>query len=275
LESFRLYCKACDYSVSTQKSYQRITENFISYLEARKQFAKDVSTSDLSGYVNTLMGYSYKMVEFMLCGTRVFLRFLHTEKYLSEDLSRSLPWIQTRRQIRIPSVWEHDDLFKLLGVIDRGNPSGKRDYAMILLVTRLGLRSIDVKRLTFSNLKWEENRIELIQSKTHEPVSLPLLKDVGWAIIDYLKNDSETRSGNIVIDKFIPSKIDLGSGLFVHLAQIIVYSDYISIVKAIDNIEKMANQCNIISVNFKTETNRQTNNVKLKATLIIQQILEQ
>ena len=59
---------------------------------------------------------------------------------------------------------------------------------MILLVARLGLRSIDVKRLTFSCLKWEENRMELIQNKTHEPVSLPLLNDVGWAIIDYLKN---------------------------------------------------------------------------------------
>jgi len=139
-----------------------------------------------------LMGYSYKMVEFTLCGIRVFLRFLHTEKYLSEDLSGHLPCVQTRRQIRIPSVWEHGDLLKLLDVIDRGNPCGKRDYAMILLVARLGLRSIDVKRLTFSNLKWEENRIELMQSKTHEPVSLPLLKDVGWAIIDYLKNGRPT-----------------------------------------------------------------------------------
>ncbi|MDR2571549.1 MAG: tyrosine-type recombinase/integrase [Oscillospiraceae bacterium] len=188
LASFHLYCKTCDYAVSTQKSYQRITENFLSYLEARTHFVKDISTSDLTGYVNTLMGYSYKMVEFMLCGTRIFLRFLHTEKYLSNDLSESIPCIQTRRQIRIPSVWEHDSLLKLLDAIDRGNPSGKRDYAMILLVARLGLRSIDVKSLTFSCLKWEENHIALIQNKTHETVNLPLLKDVGWAIIDYLKN---------------------------------------------------------------------------------------
>jgi integrase len=54
---------------------------------------------------------------------------------------------------------------------------------MILLVTRLGLRSIDVKRLTFSCLKWEENRMEIIQSKTGETLHLPLLKDVGWAMI--------------------------------------------------------------------------------------------
>jgi site-specific recombinase XerD len=188
LESFRLYCKTCDYSVTTQKSYRRITENFLSYLEARTHFVKDVTTSDLTGYVKTLMGYGHKMIEFTLCGMRVFLRFLHTEKYLPEDLSGHLPCVQARRQMRIPSVWERGDLLKLLDVIDRGNPSGKRDYAMILLVTRLGLRSIDVKHLTFSSLKWEENRIELVQSKTRELISLPLLKDVGWAIIDYLKN---------------------------------------------------------------------------------------
>ncbi len=77
---------------------------------------------------------------------------------------------------------------KLLEAIDRGNPAGKRDYAMILLVARLGLRTIDLKRLKLENLKWQENRITLIQSKTSRELHLPLLQDVGWAIIDYLKH---------------------------------------------------------------------------------------
>jgi len=187
-ESFRKHCKTCDYSSSTQKSYHRITENFLSFLESRKHLIKDISSSDLTDYVKTLMGYSYKMVEFTLCGTRAFLRFLYAEEFIPEDLSGNIPNVQSRRQMRIPSVWDHGDLLKLLNVIDRGNPSGKRDYAIILLVTGLGLRGIDVKHLTLSNLKWEKNRIEFIQSKTNELISLPLLKDVGWAIIDYLKN---------------------------------------------------------------------------------------
>jgi site-specific recombinase XerD len=198
LESFRRHCKHSDYSVTTQKSYHRITESFLSFLEARNLLVNDISSTDLTAYVKTLMGYSYKTVEFTMCGVRAFLRFLHLENYLMNDLSGNLPCIQSRRQVRIPSVWGHDDLIKLLNVIDRGNPSGKRDYAMILLVARLGLRSIDVKRLTVSNLNWKENRIELIQSKTNEPVSLPLLKDVGWAIIDYLKNGRPTSDSNCV-----------------------------------------------------------------------------
>ena len=59
---------------------------------------------------------------------------------------------------------------------------------MILLVARLGLRTMDIKHLKLDNLKWQDNRIELIQSKTSKPLTLPLLPDIGWAIIDYLKN---------------------------------------------------------------------------------------
>lgn len=93
-------------------------------------------------------------------------------------------------------------------------------------------------------------------------------------IINYIKSSNEDQN-SIVIDKFVPSKIDLGNGLFIHTAQITVYSDYISIVKAINHIEKTATQCNIVSVSFNSETERQTTNVKLKANIIIQQILEQ
>jgi len=57
-----------------------------------------------------------------------------------------------------------------------------------LLVSRLGLRCIDVKRLNFSNFNWNENYLEFSQSKTGRPVRLPLLKDVGWAVIEYIQN---------------------------------------------------------------------------------------
>jgi integrase len=71
--------------------------------------------------------------------------------------------------------------------VDRSNPIGKRDYAIILLIARLGLRSGDVVNLKFENINWEENRISITQQKTGRPLTLPLLEDVGLAIIDYLK----------------------------------------------------------------------------------------
>ncbi|MFP2694333.1 site-specific integrase [Enterobacter ludwigii] len=72
--------------------------------------------------------------------------------------------------------------------MDRGNPCGKRDYAIIILVTRLGLRSIDVKRLELDDFDWPGNRLWVTQAKTGHRIQLPLLKNVGWAIIDYIRH---------------------------------------------------------------------------------------
>jgi integrase len=157
LKQFNDYCKVNGYAVSTRKSYTRTAENFLSYIEARGILLAELEPADLTAFVKTLLGYSFKMVEFVLCGTRAFLRFLHGENIVSVDFSGSLPNIQSRKQTRIPSVWDKGDLLKLLDAIDRGNPSGKRDYAIILLAARLGLRCIDVKRLTFSSFNWNEN----------------------------------------------------------------------------------------------------------------------
>ena len=85
-------------------------------------------------------------------------------------------------------MWDPADVAKLLEAVDRANPCGKRDYAIILLVTRLGLRSIDVKRLELCDFDWPRNRLSVVQAKTGHTVWLPLLKDVGWAVIDYLRS---------------------------------------------------------------------------------------
>ena len=188
LENFKMHCIKSEYSSSTIKSYYRIAESFLSFLEAKNISITMLNSKCITDFINSLAGYSYKMVEFMLCGTRNFLKFLKSLHLTKEDFSLNIPSLKVRKQTRIPSVWNKEDLTKLLNAIDRGNPAGKRDYAMILLVTRLGLRSIDVKRLRLSDIKWSDNKIEFIQKKTKELLSLPLLKDVGWAIIDYIKN---------------------------------------------------------------------------------------
>jgi integrase/recombinase XerD len=189
LNSYQSHIQQREYSKVTLNHYGKITEHFLSFLESQDiRRTIDITGKQLSGYIKTLLGYSYKTVELQLCGLRSFLRYLHDNCLHPRDLTLVLPAIKARKQNRIPSVWTPENITKLLDAIDRGNPAGKRDYAIILLVTRLGLRTIDVKHLKLSNLKWQDNQIELIQSKTASALKLPLLPDVGWAIIDYLKN---------------------------------------------------------------------------------------
>ena len=100
----------------------------------------------------------------------------------------AVPAVRSSKQARVPSVWDPGHVARILDAIDRSNPCGKRDYAIILLVTRLGLRSIDVKRLEFADFDWPGNRLFVVQAKTGHRVQLPLLKEVGWAVIDYIRH---------------------------------------------------------------------------------------
>ena len=188
LKCFSLYGTKKQWSRSTRNSYQRTAENFLSYLEANGIDFVDISGPVLSNYVLSLMGYSSKMVEFVICGVRAILRFAYEDRYIKEDLASIVPSVKIPKHTKIPSRWNEEDLKKIIATIDMGNPSGKRDFAIILIACRLGIRCVDIKNLKFSNINWKERKIEFTQSKTGALNELPLLKDIGWAIINYIKN---------------------------------------------------------------------------------------
>lgn len=88
----------------------------------------------------------------------------------------------------------------ILDAIDFGNPCGKRNYAIVLLLARCGLRAGDIADLRFSDIDWETQTISRIQQKTGNVLGLPLFNDVGEAIIDYLKNSRpESNSDHVFI----------------------------------------------------------------------------
>lgn len=120
---------------------------------------------------------------------RWFLRSMHEAGDIPEDFSHKLPQIHNAtHQTRLPSAFKPDEVEKVLSVVDRNSPVGKRDYAIILLAAKLGLRSGDIRQLHFGHIDWENNVISLVQNKTGNPLVLPLLPEVGWALIDYIKH---------------------------------------------------------------------------------------
>jgi len=119
---------------------------------------------------------------------RSFLRFLTMRGILQKDLSAELPKIRVPRDAKIPSVWEQELVVRLLEAVDRSSAKGKRDYAILLLACRLGMRVGDIRTLKLEQLHWEDSVIEVTQSKTGAPLRLPLTSEVGEALIDYLKS---------------------------------------------------------------------------------------
>lgn len=175
-------------SEKTLQSNELYLSRFSDYLS--KQKVSDISELNpghILGFVNTLAGTTIATAHCTTCSLRVLFRYLYEEKILEKDFSYVVPQIKIDKTSRIPSAYSKEEVQKLLDSVDRGSPKGKRDYAILLLASRLGMRSGDICSLSFKNLKWERNEIELIQEKTQEKILLPLMPEVGSAIIDYLK----------------------------------------------------------------------------------------
>ncbi len=123
-----------------------------------------------------------------LSAVRTFLRYLCMAGFVPATLVDHLPRVRVRRNTSIPSVWKREEVDALLAVVDRGSAMGKRDYAILLLAARLGIRAGDVRALRLEHLRWDQARIEFRQSKTGVPQSLPLTEEIGEALIDYLRH---------------------------------------------------------------------------------------
>ena len=176
-------------SEKTLISDELYLSRFSEYLSKKKLGnISELDTSHILGFINTLAGKSNATVYCTLGSLRALLRYLHEEKILKKDFTYVVPKIKIDKTSRIPSAYSKEEVLQLLNSIDRGNPKGRRDYAILLLASRLGMRAGDICALSFRNIKWEHNEIEFTQRKTQEKTILPLLPEVGSAIIDYLKN---------------------------------------------------------------------------------------
>ncbi len=187
LAGFQSWLRADGCAVSTVRAYRTVVGEFLAIIGGRGGLA-GLDGAVIGAFVQTLAGYQAKTVEHKLCAVRSFLRFAAAGALIDAGVLDTVPAARSAKQARIPSVWDPADVAKVLEAIDRGNPSGKRDYAIVLLVCRLGLRVVDVKRLQFGDLDWPGNQVSVVQAKTGRRVVLPLLKDVGWAIIDYVRD---------------------------------------------------------------------------------------
>lgn len=151
------------------------------------QQLSDLNQNEIISFVNSLAFMSKATIHCTLTSLRTFLSYLYEINVLDSDFSYIVPRDNYRKESKLPTTYTKEEVKRLLSSVDRANPKGKRDYAMILLASRLGLRASDICGLTFENIKWGHSLIILTQQKTKKQIELPLLEEVGDAIIDYLK----------------------------------------------------------------------------------------
>ena len=111
--------------------------------------------------------------------------YLHASGLSGSDYHELFSFTVNRERKVFPPI-PKSDIAKMLDAVDRTSPEGCRDYAVLMLGTVLGLRACDVAAMKLTDIDWRQGTIKIIQSKTSNPVILPLTQDVGEALQDYI-----------------------------------------------------------------------------------------
>lgn len=176
------------FAEATVTSDRLYLERFNEYLKVGNCLTlKELTSEKILDFTGSVSHYSRSTIYCTLSSVRLFLSFLHDKGHIEADLSNIVPKNPYRSGEKLPSLYTKEEVGKLLASVDRKSPMGKRDYAIMLIAAKLGLRASDISGLTFSSINWAENKIFFVQQKTKKPAEFPLLNDVGGAIIDYLK----------------------------------------------------------------------------------------
>jgi len=183
-------CRERGNAEATTIAKDRAASRFLGYLnEVGADDLAALGVRDLSGFFvrQRQRGLRRKTIASMRSCLADFLVFSAAAGKTPQGLADRLPPHRHVRHESEPHLWTADEIRRLLAVIDRQSATGKRDYAMILATARLGLRISDLRHLELGDLDWRAKQITIVVHKTGRPLSLPLLHDVGWAIIDYVR----------------------------------------------------------------------------------------
>jgi site-specific recombinase XerD len=173
--------RRCDLTVN---EHRRLLSYFIEGLSLKSiNQVTEINESDILDFIDSASHCKDKHFN----TARLFCRFLYEEKYINKNIEYVLGRNNFPKREKIPSVYDSHEIKQIEESVDQASAVGKRDYAILLLTTRLGLRASDVYGLQFSNIDWDKNIIRLSQYKTKREIELPLLTDIGEAIINYLR----------------------------------------------------------------------------------------
>lgn len=122
---------------------------------------------------------------------RCFLRYLQQRALVKRDLAGALISPPCYRANTPARVLFEQQVRMLLESVDRSCAKGRRTYAILMLITTYGLRSVDVSGLKLDDVQWKDETITIVQSKTGVALTLPLVAEVARALYEYLRRDRD------------------------------------------------------------------------------------
>ena len=175
---------------SSQTTKISRVKQFLVYLDSigKVDFAQ-VDRDTLLGFMEYLASkYSPRAKSGILYTLRGFLGYCENIGSIKDKLSAIIKGIHVNPNETIPTVFSTVEVRHLLETVDRGSAKGKKRYAILILAAQLGLRAIDIIRITIDDIQWDQSLLEFTQKKTGTVVRLPLMDSVKNALLDYLVN---------------------------------------------------------------------------------------
>lgn len=188
---------AGDFHPNTRCDMRWVTYKYFAWLE--EQGFTDMAGVGAIHIQKFLLFCSEHYAPSSIHNIRLYLKKLYAFLYVTgrtEDNYSALFSFSVNREKKVFPVLPKSDIAKLLDTIDRSKVKGKRDYAIMMLGTVLGLRACDIVALKLTDIDWLRGEIRIVQSKTSNPVILPLTQDVGEALKDYILNARPRTSDN-------------------------------------------------------------------------------
>lgn len=176
---------------------------------------------DVAGFLTRhLPPMTRKTAQMTACALRSFLRFLYEESIVETTLADAVPAVAHRRLTGLPQPLGQEQVLALLEACDRSTAAGQRDYAVITVLHRLGLRCAEVCGLRLDDVDWRAG-VLTIRGKGGRTDRLPLPVDVGEAIVDYLRHGRpETAARTVFVQAAAPHTSLSRSGLSCIVARV-------------------------------------------------------
>jgi len=233
--------------------YRFHLRQFASYLERTgiRDLAR-VSPTILSGFVAE---YAPPRVAWTTmrcaCGTlRVFLRYLYREGVIAKDLSSLVEFPQSYRHAGIPRSISWEQVEQVLASVDRRSCTGKRDYAILLLLATYGLRAAEVAALTLDDIDWRNERLKIRERKAGNTTTYPLSAVVGAALIDYIKNGRPSTTDRQVFLRACAPIIAIGHAAVVCRAGHFIRKAGIHVTRAGSHVLRHSCVQRLVNANF-------------------------
>lgn len=189
-ESFMLYLKTdCDYKSSTVARKELMIRKMMNILiELKITSLDEISQGVIETVVSSFIHETPKSISHNLGDLKQFFEYCYNHSLNENYIVSYFPNIQTPHETKIPISLTTEETQKLLSSIDINDPKGKRDHAILTIASHLGLRAVDIRNLKLSDFNWQGKILTITQEKTNHTITLPILNDVGWSVIDYIKN---------------------------------------------------------------------------------------